>query len=337
MIYQISNLVRSAGLRKILDISDLVLEKGRITGILGPNGAGKTTLLETLAFLQAPTSGRILFDHEPVPWSSSRALRRLRRKVVLVQQHPILFTTTVFKNIEYPLAVRNIPAATRRNLVEELLDTVDMKPFRSSEAHRLSGGETQRIAIAQALACHPEVILLDEPTANVDREHEGQIETLIETINRSKGITVLFASHNLDQSNRLADRTVFLYEGRATRAAYENVFRAEVTLEGKAAILWESGKRIELNLPGQPPPNSHYIAIDPHSLQILHRKPDASSHSSFQGSLVELRLEKGRVSALVDVGLPLTVWMDERAFQKSDYHIGDAVSVTLEGTGIEWL
>jgi len=337
MLYQISDLIRTAGPRKILDISDLMLEKGRITAIMGPNGAGKTTLLETLAFLETPSSGNMLFDNAPVPWSSSRALRRLRRRVVLVQQHPILFTTTVFKNIEYPLAVRKTPASIRYKRVEELLDIVDMKPFRSSKAHRLSGGETQRVAIARALACNPEVVLLDEPTANVDREHEGQIEGLIETINHTRGITVVFASHNLDQSARLADRTVFLHQGRVIQAAYENVFRAEITPEGKAALIGESGRRIAIHLPGRSSPGSRYIAIDPRALKIADQTPDAASHTELQGKVVELRLEKGRVSALVDVGLLLTVWVDESAFRESNIRIGGAVSVVLAPSGIEWL
>ena len=98
---------------------------------------------------------------------------------MLVQQHCILFTATVWKNVEFPLTIRRIDKARRERIVEELLDLVGMAAFRHSKAHRLSGGETQRVAIAQALACFPEVILLDEPTANVDVENQITIERIV--------------------------------------------------------------------------------------------------------------------------------------------------------------
>ena len=165
----------------IRDIPTFEMEKGKIIGLLGPNGAGKTTLMEILAFIMPPTSGEIFYKNKKVEFNGS-GLIDLRKKVVLVQQNPILFTTTVFNNVEFPLKIRKVEKQKRGRIVDELLGLVGMENFREAKAHNLSGGETQRIAIAQALACSPEVILLDEPTASVDVENRINIERIISPI-----------------------------------------------------------------------------------------------------------------------------------------------------------
>ncbi|MGD9033249.1 MAG: ABC transporter ATP-binding protein, partial [Desulfobacteraceae bacterium] len=171
MLYELYNLRKIYDGRPVLDLENLSLEKGKVLGLLGPNGAGKTTLLQILGFLLDPSAGDLRFENKSVDFAGA-SLMALRRRVVLVQQQPILFTSTVSKNVEFPLKIRDIPKERRNRVVEELLDLVGMGAFRAARAHKLSGGETQRVAMARALACSPEVILLDEPTANVDVENQ---------------------------------------------------------------------------------------------------------------------------------------------------------------------
>ena len=121
MLYELENLKMTFGQRTVLDIDALSLEEGKVLGILGPNGAGKTSLLEILAFLQTPTSGELRFNGKRVNFNAN-ALIHLRRKVVIVGQHPILFTTTVSKNLEFPLGIRKLPNAKREMIIEELLE-----------------------------------------------------------------------------------------------------------------------------------------------------------------------------------------------------------------------
>ena len=165
MLYELNNLKRIYGKRTVLDLPHISIEAGRIVGLLGPNGAGKTTLLEIFAFLAEPTSGEVWFRGKKVDHENNR-LQDLRRRVVIVQQHPIMFTVTVEKNLEFPLNIRKVPKQRREEVIDELLDLVGMRDFKYARAHNLSGGETQRIAIARALACSPEVILFDEPLVN---------------------------------------------------------------------------------------------------------------------------------------------------------------------------
>jgi len=212
MLYEIKNLVKNYDGRNIIDIS-FSLQKGGITGLLGPNGSGKTTLLEMLAFLTQPTSGDILYKGARIDFGKSD-LVDLRKNVVLLHQKPILFSTTVHNNVEFPLGIRNVKRSERQKIIDQLLVMVGMERFSRAKAHKLSGGETQRVAIAQALACSPEVILMDEPTASIDIENRVIVEGIIQEINRTKGISVIFTTHDSNQAARLADNVMYLNEGR---------------------------------------------------------------------------------------------------------------------------
>ena len=157
VLYELKNLKKTYDQRTVLNLKSLKLEKNKVLGLLGPNGAGKTTLLEIMAFLTRPSAGDIWFEEEWVDFTNGKLMMNLRRKVILIQQEPILFTTTVFKNVEYPLKIRKTPRAKRESIVKGLLELVGMEMFEHASAHKLSGGETHRVAIAQALACFPKV------------------------------------------------------------------------------------------------------------------------------------------------------------------------------------
>ncbi|MEE8540304.1 MAG: ATP-binding cassette domain-containing protein, partial [Desulfobacterales bacterium] len=150
IVYTISKLTKVYQTRKVLDIDSLQIEKGGIYALLGPNGAGKTTLLNLLGFLELPTTGEIFYDSKPVQFSEPY-LQKLRKEVVLVDQHPILFSTTVRKNLEFGLKIRKVSPKKRNYIIDEALELVGMLDFARAPAHRLSGGETQRVALARAL------------------------------------------------------------------------------------------------------------------------------------------------------------------------------------------
>ena len=168
-----------------MDIPFLELEKSRIYALLGPNGAGKTTLLNILAFLDPPTSGKIRYGSQSVQHQVTN-LQALRKSVVMVDQHPILFTTSVYRNLEFGLKIRGLSAKERDRIIAESLDLVGMRDFSGAPAHRLSGGETQRVALARALALCPDVFLCDEPTSGVDVENRQIVVNILRTINAEK-------------------------------------------------------------------------------------------------------------------------------------------------------
>ncbi|MBC8461137.1 MAG: ATP-binding cassette domain-containing protein [Deltaproteobacteria bacterium] len=333
MLYELKNLKKTYDQRHVLDLDGLRLEKDKVLGLLGPNGAGKTTLLEILAFLARPSSGEIWFEREKVDFSSGK-LVDLRRKVVMVEQQPILFTTTVSKNVEFPLKIRNTSKKKRERIVGELLALVGMEMFRHAIAHKLSGGETQRVAIARALACSPAVILMDEPTASVDVENQITIERIIREINREKRISVIFTTHNMIQASRLADEIVFLYEGRIARSIYENIFsgRIEVSEKGGEYCVLQNG--LKLRVPSQKA-GPIRISIDPNTLRVSKGIDDPSQDNTFNGTLTQLSIEKDKVRALVDVGIPLSVLIPKEKFKDLQLSVGEEVRITCPQESID--
>ena len=333
MLYELKNLKKTYDQRHVLDLDGLRLEKDKVLGLLGPNGAGKTTLLEILAFLARPSSGEIWFEREKVDFSSGK-LVDLRRKVVMVEQQPILFTTTVSKNVEFPLKIRNTSKKERERIVGELLALVGMEMFRHAIAHKLSGGETQRVAIARALACSPAVILMDEPTASVDVENQITIERIIREINREKRISVIFTTHNMVQASRLADEIVFLYEGRIAQSIYENIFsgRIEVSEKGGKYCVLQNG--LKLRVPSQEA-GPIRISIDPSTLRASKGIDDPSQDNTFNGTLTQLSIEKDKVRALVDVGIPLSVLIPKEKFKDLQLSVGEEVRITCPQESID--
>ncbi len=212
MLYELRNLKRVHNKQAILDISFLTIEAGTIYSLIGPNGAGKTTLLHILAFLDTDFQGTLKFDNHRVE-NNHLQLLDLRRKVVLVDQHPLLFTGTVWKNIEFGLKVRKVPAMERKERIEQTLETVGMADFAKADSRTLSGGETKRIALARALVLNPDVLLCDEPTANVDSNNQEIILSIFQQLNRDKKRSIIFSTHSLSQVQQLAEQTIQLDAG----------------------------------------------------------------------------------------------------------------------------
>jgi tungstate transport system ATP-binding protein len=333
MLYELRNLKKTYGQRTVLDIGELSLAAGKVLGILGPNGAGKTTLLEILAFLEAPTSGEVRFSGNRVDFSNN-SLMHLRRKVVIVGQHPILFTATVAKNLEFPLGVRNLPRSDWGRIVSELLDLVGLQAFINARAAKLSGGETQRVAIARALACSPEVILFDEPTANVDVENQIAIERIIQEINREKGISVIFTTHDMIQASRLADQTLFLFDGKITQSTYENIFNGRIELDEKGSkyCLIQNRLRLGVHTDKKGPVR---ILIDPTLVKVALDEGAVTIGNTFCGKLIQLTDERSRVRALVDVGIPLSVLIPKEQFENMCLSPGEPVCLTCPTESIK--
>lgn len=196
----------------LLNIHHLSIQEGRIYALIGPNGSGKTTLLNLLGFLDEPTGGRLLFGGQEV-YRSPAVLLRARRQVTMVGQHPFLFSGTVLHNLVYGLRVRSVHHKTAHENALRAMEMVGLKGFEKRSISELSGGEAQRVAIARALCIEPKVLLLDEPTANVDRKHVQVVEDLIRDVRDRMGTTIVFSSHHVDQARRLGEEILALRDG----------------------------------------------------------------------------------------------------------------------------
>jgi tungstate transport system ATP-binding protein len=196
-------------------VDRLEVVRGELLCLVGPTGAGKSTLLRLLAALEAPRSGRLWFsdcrlDSHGVPLE-------VRRRITLVFQRPLLLAGTVRANVEYGLRLRGRDRHAPQ--VEAVLERLRLSDLALRSARTLSGGQMQLVALARALVLEPEALLLDEPTANLDPARVALVEEVIGEVHRQQGTTVVWATHNLFQARRLAQRVALLLDGRLVEVA----------------------------------------------------------------------------------------------------------------------
>ena len=202
---------------RVLALNDINLEirANRFTVISGPSGSGKTTLLNLIGCIDRPDQGEVLVAGQDVQRMSDDALSdfRARHLGFVFQNFNLLQVLTAYENVEYPLLLTNMPAEQRRRRVLDLLDAVGLSNRVQSRPGQLSGGQRQRVAIARALAPAPQLVLADEPTANLDSETGASIIALMRTMQRERQVSFVFSSHD-PQVQAEADDAVFLRDGR---------------------------------------------------------------------------------------------------------------------------
>jgi tungstate transport system ATP-binding protein len=214
--------------RTIIERLDLVLEAGASTIILGANGAGKSVLMRLMHGLLAPSTGR-------VAWSIDGP----RRRQAMVFQRPVMLRRSALANVVYALHAAGIPVGQQMRLAREALEEVGLTHAAGRAARVLSGGEQQRLALARAWALHPEVLFLDEPTANLDPGATREIEAIIKAFDVA-GTKIVMSTHSLGQARRLGDEVIFLHQGRvAERAPIEKFFPQPASPEAAAFVKGE--------------------------------------------------------------------------------------------------
>ena len=231
-IYRLFQLQKHYSGRRVLDIDRLSVERGQVLALLGPSGAGKSTLLRLLNFLEPSTGGTLVFDGQEV---TGRMPLEQQRRVTTVLQRPVLFRRSVVANIEYGLRLRG-----KRLPGDELsvwLNRLGLAPLARRQASSLSAGEAQRVALARALVLRPDVLLLDEPTANLDPHNIGLIERLVAKNHAETGMTVIWVTHDIFQARRVADRVAFLLGGRLVEVAEAETFFTAPKTEQAARFL----------------------------------------------------------------------------------------------------
>lgn len=212
-LYTVRGVQQRYGGRLVLNVDALEVERGEVLALVGPSGAGKSTLLRVLNFLEPPSAGAVEFAGRPVP---APPPLELVRRVTTVFQRPVLLNQSVRDNVALGLRLRGAPANSQ---VDAALEQVGLAALGRQPAHKLSGGELQRAALARALVIQPEVLLLDEPTANLDPYNVGLIERIVAEQNRARGTTVVVVTHNVFQARRLAARVGLLLSGQLIELA----------------------------------------------------------------------------------------------------------------------
>jgi tungstate transport system ATP-binding protein len=215
-IYKIKDLEVRLDSHFCLKVADLTIERGTIRSIVGPNGSGKSTLLRLLALLLKPDSGQLSFDGHALdpdnyqPWE-------LRRRVTLVDQSPYLLQGSLHRNLSYGLKIRDVARKEQSERIRQALSDVGLAYSAKRSVKQLSGGEKQRLALARALVLQTDVLLLDEPTANIDYGSLPHFEQLLQHLARN-GTTILMSTHVPEQARRLGADVIQVEQGRVTDA-----------------------------------------------------------------------------------------------------------------------
>jgi tungstate transport system ATP-binding protein len=218
----------AAGGRTIIEPLTLTLEAGASTIILGANGAGKSVLMRLMHGLLAPSTGRVAWSNDGPRWRQA-----------MVFQRPVMLRRSALANVLYALDAAGVAAADRARSAREALAEVGLSHVAERPARVLSGGEQQRLALARSWALHPEVLFLDEPTANLDPGATREIENVIRAFDAS-GTKIVMSTHSLGQARRLGDEVIYLHQGRVLeRAPIERFFPQPASPEAAAFVKGE--------------------------------------------------------------------------------------------------
>lgn len=204
------------GANTVTPLENLNLEvpRGEFLALMGPSGSGKTTLLNLISGIDSPTSGTLLIDGENISDFSRKQLTKWRSRKVgyIFQMYHLIPVLTAFENVELPLLITPLSRAERRAKVEEALELVGLRERSHHTPAELSGGQEQRVAIARALVGDPPLLVADEPTGDLDRESANGILSLLQSLSRDKGKTIVMVTHDA-RAAAAADRTLHLEKG----------------------------------------------------------------------------------------------------------------------------
>ncbi len=328
---KISDLKVLYGQDTVLDVKRLELERGKIHVLVGPNGSGKTTLLRVIGGLERPASGRVeVFGQEIVSLPYRERLKLIRRMAFCFQK-PYLFNKTVRRNVEYGLAARGAKRSQVADSVTAVMERLKVAQLQHRNAHTLSAGESRRVSLARAIVLEPELILLDEPVANVDQASVPLVESAVTALH-SKGSTVVVATHVLEQAYRFSANVVRLERGRIAPPAIENLLEGEVvSRNSSAALTLAGGLEIQVVTEKRGPARA---AVDPKAVIVSQKPLDSSARNSFSGRIVSLSESAGHVVLSIDIGIELTALITPESFKRLGVTLGSEVFLTFKATAV---
>jgi molybdopterin-binding protein len=348
---ELKDVTKAYGSKVVVNAVNLQVRAGEILALLGPNGSGKTTLLRILAFIESPTSGEVEFQGETV---SFKKAEKVRLQSTIVFQKTTLFTTSVYNNVAFGLKVRKVPKAARDEAVRKALQLVKLEGFEKRNARKLSGGEQQRVAIARALVLRTKLLLLDEPTANLDPKNAGILEEVIEKVNREDKVTVVMATHNMFQAKTLPHRIALMDEGKITEvgtpaevfgklsknlasfAAVDNTFMGTATATSAGTSMVDVGNGVRIEVAAQKQGETA-VFVNPQDIILSKAAVESSARNVFKGKIVEIADLGSLVKVKVDVGKPFAVQITKRSFGEMGLNLNAGVFIAFKASCVQVL
>lgn len=320
--------------RLVLDLPELQIAKGGITGLAGPNGSGKSTLLRVLALAEQCTSGTVLVEGKPARSYAANS----ERSITMLPQEAYLLRRTVFDNIAYGLRLRkrsgNVQAAVEEGLALVGLDLT----FAARRWHELSGGEAQRVALAARLVLHPVCLLLDEPTASVDVKSGLLIQQAVLRAREQWGTTLVIASHHRSWLHDICDHLLFLYNGRLLECSLDNLLPGPwfPAAAGEWQTRLADGQLIFASRP--PKPDSSGV-LPPASLR-LGNGTAKEGERSLRGTVIGIFIDRYLHGPCLQIncgGQPLLATAVRDDFQLDDCRPGQETNLFYRPAAVTWL
>lgn len=338
--------------RDILKNINIKVERGEVFALIGPTGAGKTTLLRLIDLLDVPTSGRIYFDGIDAT-ESARVRLEARRRMAFVLQKPIVFNTSVYDNVAYGLRWRGIGRSHVREKVSNILEMVSLFDYKDRNARTLSGGEVQRVAIARAIAIEPELLLLDEPTANLDPNSISRIEELITDITHRFKTTIIMATHDMSQGQRLANRIGVLINGQilqtggsteifalprnkavAEFVGVENIIEGVITGSEEGLVTIDTGVKVIEAVTDYPIGEEVCACVRPEDITLALLPASSSARNSFIGKIMRVVPFGPLTRVEIDCSFPLIALVTKKSAEELGLAKGKQVYATFKAIGV---
>ncbi|MBN1829941.1 MAG: ATP-binding cassette domain-containing protein [Deltaproteobacteria bacterium] len=319
-----------------LHVPEFIIPERSVIGFVGPNGSGKSTFLRVLAFLVKPHKGSIFFSDDAVSFDNDE----ITRHVTFLPQDPYLLKRSVFENVAYGLRVRH----DHKNLGERVrgvLRQVGLSPdlFAERQWHELSGGEAQRVALASRLILRPKLLILDEPTANVDRESALLIKDAIVLLRREYDTALVIASHDILWLSGVAERIDKMVQGRIAGYVSENVLPGPWSR--KSGELWSrmlpDGQVVRATAP---PSENASALLSPRDIILSLKDPEGlSARNALRGHVTAIAMEETRESLTVTAtvsNLSLHCRLTVQAVRELGILPGSSVFVIFKATSLRW-
>lgn len=352
ILLAVKNLRVRRGGRFVLDVPELSVRRGEIICLIGPNGAGKSTLLQSIMRLLPLDGGEFFVDGQPAPGAQKQS--SYRRSFSLVFQETLLFRASVYKNVASGLWIRGMGRSEVRRIVEEELERFGISHLMNKNAHRISGGEAQRVSLARAYAVRPRLLLLDEPFSSLDvSAREGLIEDL-DRILRDSSMTAMLATHDRAEALRLADRIAVMHNGRIVQTGTPaEVMRAPASefvaaFVGAETILSGSVKRAQrgsflldiggtsIEVAGDACPGERLcVGIRPENVTLsIGQKARTSARNRFCGRITRIIAMPHYRKVVIDCGFTLIAFVTNQSAEDLGLWRGKRISASFKATSV---
>ncbi len=321
--------------REVLNIPELSIPRDSITGLAGPNGSGKSTMLRILSLVENCSSGSVFFNNKEIkPFD-----KEFRHQLAYLPQETYLLKRTVFENIAYGLKIRG----QKNGLQDSVMNALDLVgltgQFLSRQWYELSGGESQRVALASRLVLKPACLMLDEPTASVDLESARNISRAILRARQEWGTTLVVTSHHQSWLSDICDQSIYLYNGRLLEYGYRNVLLGpwEKVDDQLSVMKMTDGQQLFVS---QAPHAKSCAVLPSHAIQVSASSPPANNKQKLSGLITGIYADKQPELLSIQVvcgDQQFIITMSESELSKEGFLPNQKVFLVYQPQDIVWL